>query len=92
MERTECNLRYIYAKLPFANKKEIDLISGFMRGLHITGWNDEEWKREIPPATHKRNSTQGSGADALLLFFISLCIRGLTQTSWIFGAFHRNCP
>lgn len=53
MERTESNLRYIYAKLPFANKKEIDLISGFMRGLHITGWSDEEWKREIPPATHE---------------------------------------
>ena len=41
----ERNLRYIYAKLPFASPSELALIAGFIRGMRINGWYDGECNR-----------------------------------------------
>jgi hypothetical protein len=47
-ENREVNLRYIYAKLPYAEPSELALIAAFIRGMGVCGWHSGEHDRQLP--------------------------------------------
>lgn len=53
MTKAEQDLRYIYAKLPGATERELGILRAFIRGLGISGYDYDEYKRDLPVAYRK---------------------------------------
>lgn len=53
MTKAEQDLRYIYAKLPGATEKELGILRAFIRGLAISGYDYDEYNRDLPIASRK---------------------------------------
>ena len=46
-EQAQIDLRYIRAKLPSANERQLSIIASFVRALQIIGWSDAEFYRDL---------------------------------------------
>ena len=53
MTKAELDLRYIYAKLPRATEKELGILRACIRGLGISGYDYDEYNRDLPMASTK---------------------------------------
>lgn len=53
MTKAEQDLRYIYAKLPGATEKELGILRAFIRGLAISGYDYDEYNRDLPMVSTK---------------------------------------
>lgn len=52
-QNKESNLRYIRAKIGYANANQMAMIKGFIRGIGVIGWDHAEYHRPIKENTEE---------------------------------------
>ena len=45
-EEMEKCIRFIWAKLPAANERQLIIIADLIRQMHIVGWSESEYNRK----------------------------------------------